>query len=174
MMEFDIRRYDARRKVRSTKLVGAERQPNGRVKPYRGPVEHMVYMIQIDGNPYLKVGRTSNIARRVDQYRHGTGCDVYCRAQFVVASEDDAKNLERHVVQYAAVKFSRSGREWFNIPEMEFPKFFNGAISESPVRIVECRGAPDAKYSVPLVADEVQESLQANRHRFAKRFAKRK
>ena len=138
----DISHYDARRKKRVFEHTkDADREPNGRVKRGTAQPDHLVYFVQIEGNPRIKVGRSHNITGRISQYEYSSGSVARCLSQLRVQSDADAVALENHVVALMAERYPRYRREWFLVPRGDVGTIIEEIVSTSPVAIISRVGA---------------------------------
>lgn len=133
------------------------------------PQEHMVYFAHVGHSPLVKVGRTKDIAHRASGHQSQTGQVCRYAAQLLVASNDEAKALERHVLVLARERFDAIKREWLVMSEAELAGLVRDVLDGSPVEIVALRGAPgvpEREYSVVRQALDPVDRVFAGRRRF--------
>lgn len=118
------------------------REPNGRLSRKARPKQEIVYIVRQEGSDRIKVGRTGDLAGRMQLYESASGVPVHYAVQMHVSSKDDGKKLERHLIRVFALRFSRFKREWFQCPFIEIFDAVTLALCESPVNIVAIRGNP--------------------------------
>lgn len=132
----DITQYEKRDKT--------EREPNGRRK--RSVVkEFMVYLAQQEGSARIKVGRTQNASRRIQQYEQSSGVPVRYVAQLVVRSLEDSIRLESHVLAVFKERYDVFKKEWFLLDTPTVVDALFEAIVGSPVEIIDHRGLASSR-----------------------------
>lgn len=149
MMIQPINVYDAKRKVKPRSGHDGPREANGRTSRAKVPDCFMVYFVRVEGSAFLKVGRTRNIATRIQAYEHNSGRSARCHAQLVTASRADCVVLENHVIEYLAARFKRSRREWFIVPPEDLASVVKEIQDSSPVAIKAMNGRPGAPDALP-------------------------
>lgn len=142
-MFLDITHYDKRRNRHGSKVEGP-REPSGHPKRSTITPEYMVYFVRLDGESRTKVGRTQHIRQRIADYEHSTGRVARCLAQIIVASLKDSVDLEFQAIKFLRSRFTRGGKEWFDIPDDDFPTCFSALLNAVTVPVKEVRGLPGA------------------------------
>jgi len=141
-MFMDITHYKSKRKGRRGPIPAeGVREASGRLSRAADGGQYMVYFIALEGGRKIKVGRTKNIKRRINSYRHSSGCEARCLVQLLVGGLPESIKLERAAIDYLQTRYDRSGREWFEIPETHLASAISDIIAVAGVE-VEQRGAP--------------------------------
>jgi hypothetical protein len=156
-----IAEYDAKRSPQGRKLRRAEPLPN---------LGHMVYFARIGASPVVKVGRTSDIRNRAYGHVFESGQTPRYLAQLVVHSQDEAKQLERHVILFARSRFEATKREWFRMSDSDVAEALYRIRETSPVEIIAQRGDPSAVEPEPT---EFQERIAEYRSHVRQRNVSR-
>lgn len=168
MIFLDISHYDARRNRHGNKVIGP-RERNGQPSRSAGTPEHMVYFVQVDGNPRVKVGRTKNIRSRIRAYENNSGCPARCVAQLIVSSADASLTLEREAIALLRARYERSMLEWFAIPADDLFGVIAEIKSQSSVPIVRMSGLPVAEEeAVPISSTLLKDTVVAQ-HQYKRR-----
>jgi hypothetical protein len=137
--------YDAKRSPRGRKLRRAEPLPN---------LGHMVYFARIGASPVVKVGRSSDIRKRAYGHVFESGQTPRYLAQLVVHSQDEAKELERHILLFARSRFEATKREWFRMSDSDVAETLFRIRGTSPVEIIDQRGDPSAVEDNPTAFEQ--------------------
>jgi predicted GIY-YIG superfamily endonuclease len=108
----------------------------------RGPgtrSEFLVYIARPVGGDLHKVGYTSDMSRRLLSYESASGQDFEVRLQFVAASKEDAKGLEKQMISALSSRCERRKSEWFLATNEDLVGAV-GEVSKASTKIVAIRG----------------------------------
>nr|WMC99328.1 GIY-YIG nuclease family protein [Aminobacter aminovorans] len=121
------------------------REPNGRLSRRANAAHEAVYIVRQEGSGRIKVGRTQNLKARMTAYESNSGVPVHYAMQLIVASRDDSKALEAHLIKTFGRRFTAFKREWFDCQEGEIFEALTEALTSSPVAVLSFRGGPSVE-----------------------------
>lgn len=151
---------------RPRKLV--PREPNGR--PVRD--KHIccaAYIVALPNTNTIKVGSTSQLTHRMQQYKSRFGNEAVKLTALIVADVASARELEREAIRFFGEHGDREKREWFVLPLDRLPGLVKQLIDRSPVEILSVHGMGEQRPAKPAPHHaqviEITKLIKANNRR---------